>query len=76
MILLKADKGLNDPEIMALLDVSQPTGVRIRKRIDEGGLEKALKEDPRPGQKRKIDDRGKAHLIAIACSQPPVRYDH
>jgi transposase len=76
MILLKANEGLTDPEIMAAVDVSRPTVERIRKRFVEGGLEKALNEDPRPGQKRKLDGRGEAILIATACSEAPEGYDH
>jgi transposase len=76
MILLKADEGLTDPQIMAALNVSRPTVERIRKRYVEGGLKKALNEDPRPGQRRKLDGRGEAHLIALACSQPPAGHDH
>ena len=76
MILLKADEGLTDPQIMAAIDVSRPTVERIRKRFVEGGLEKALNEDPRPGQRRKLDGRGEALLIATACSQAPQGHDH
>jgi transposase len=76
MILLKADEGLTDPEVMAAVDVSRPTVERIRKRFVEGGLEKALNEDPRPGQKRKLDGRGEAILIATACSEAPEGHDH
>jgi transposase len=76
MILLKADEGMTDPQIMTALNVSRPTVERIRKRFVEGGMEKALNEDPRPGQKRKLDGRGEAHLIAIACSDPPAGHDH
>ena len=75
MILLKADEGLTDPEIMAAVNVSRPTVERIRKRFVEGGLEKALNEDPRPGQRRKLDGRGEAHLIALACSDPPAGHE-
>lgn len=75
MILLKADEGLTDPEIMAAVDVSRPTVERIRKRFVEGGLGKALNEDPRPGQKRKLDGRGEAILIATACSEAPEGHD-
>lgn len=76
MILLKADEGLTDPEIMAAVDVSRPTVERIRKRFVEGGLDKALNEDPRPGQKRKLDGRGEAILIATACSEAPEGHNH
>ena len=76
MILLKANEGLSDPQIMAALDVSRPTVERIRKRFIEGGPEKALNEDPRPGQKRKLDGRGEAVLLATACSKVPDGYEH
>lgn len=76
MILLKADEGLSDPQIMAAISVSRPTVERIRKRFVEGGLERALNEDSRPGQKRKLDGRGEAQLIAVACSQAPDGHDH
>ena len=76
MILLKANEGLSDPQIMAAVNVSRPCVERLRKRFVEGGLEKALNEDPRPGQKRKLDGRSEAHLIAIACSDSPQGHDH
>jgi len=76
MILLKADEGLTDAQIMAALNVSRPCVERIRKRFVEGGLERALNEDPRPGQRRKLDGRGEAQLIAIACSQAPEGHAH
>jgi hypothetical protein len=42
----------------------------------EGGLQKALNDDPRPGAKRKLDGRGEAHLIALTCSEPPDDHAH
>ena len=76
MILLKADEGLSDPQIMAALNVSRPCVERIRKRFVEDGIERALEEDPRPGQKRKLDGRGEAVLIATACSDAPDGHEH
>ena len=76
MILLKANEGMSDPEIMAAVEVSRPTVERIRKRFVEGGLDRALNEDPRPGQKRKLDGRGEAQLIVLACSDAPAGHDH
>jgi transposase len=75
-ILLKADEGWKDREIIAALDTSFTTVERTRKRFVEGGLEKALNEDPRPGQRRKLDGRGEAHLIALACSEAPAGHSH
>jgi transposase len=76
MILLKANEGLSDPKIMAALNVSRPCVERIRKRFVLGGMEKALNEDPRPGQRRKLDGRAEATLIATTCSQVPEGYEH
>ncbi len=76
LILLKADEGLTDPEIMAALNVSRPCVERIRKRFVSDGIERALNEDPRPGQPRKLDGRAEATLIATACSEAPAGHDH
>jgi transposase len=76
MILLKANEGLSDPQIMAALNVSRPCVERLRKRFVEGGLERGLNEDPRPGQKRKLDGRAEAQLVATACSNAPEGHEH
>jgi transposase len=75
-ILLKADQGWTDEQIVAALDTSLSTVERTRKRFVEGGLPKALNDDPRPGAKRKLDGRGEAHLLALTCSEPPDDHDH
>jgi len=75
MILLKADEGLSDPQIMAALNVSRPCVERIRKRFVADGIERALNEDPRPGQKRKLDGRAEATLIATACTAAPEGHE-
>jgi transposase len=76
LILLKADEGLTDQEIMAALNVSRPCVERIRKRFVSDGIERALNEDPRPGQRRKLDGRAEATLIATACSEAPAGHNH
>ena len=76
MILLKADEGLTDQQIIAALNVSRPCVERIRKRFVAEGMERALNEDPRPGQKRKLDGRAEATLIATACSDAPEGHEH
>jgi len=76
MILLQADEGLTDQQIMAAVNVSRPCVERIRKRFVVDGIERALSEDPRPGQKRKLDGRAEATLIATACSEAPEGHAH
>ena len=76
LALLKANEGQTDGRIAEALSISRRTVVRVRKRFCEEGLESALMERARAGQKRKLDDRAEAHLVAIACSDPPDGHTH
>jgi len=75
-ILLKADDGMLNQDIMSALDVSETMVYRARQRFVEEGLGAALRDKRRPGQKPKLDDKQCAHLIAIACSNAPEGHDH
>jgi transposase len=70
-ILLLADEDRPDDEVAAVLHTSRSTVERVRRRFVEHGLEAALSEWPRPGAAPKLDERGQATLIALACSNPP-----
>jgi transposase len=74
--LLKADGGWRDAAIAEALDLAVGTVARTRKRFVEAGLEGAPSERPRPGRRPKLDEKGEAHLIALACSQAPDGHDH
>jgi hypothetical protein len=76
-ILLKADsasghQAWTDAAICKALDVSSPTVWRTRRRFVMESFDAAL-HSRRPGRhyKRKLDGQPEAHLIALACSQPP-----
>ena len=71
LILCKADAGLTDQQVAEALMVGPSTVSRVRQRFVEGGLERALNDRPRPGQRRKHDGRQEAHLVAVACSSAP-----
>ena len=71
LILCKADEGLTDQQVAKALIVGPATVGRVRQRFVEGGLERALDDLPRPGQRRKLDGRQEAHLVAVACSAAP-----
>ena len=71
LVLLKTDGGMTDRGIASGLLISASTVGRVRTRFVKEGLDSALNERPRPGQKRKLDGRQEAHLIAIACSAAP-----
>lgn len=70
-ILLHADEGKQDLEIAAALHTSESTAGRVRKRFVEDGLHGALHEVTRPGGARKLTGAQEAHLVALACSDPP-----
>ena len=70
-ILLKANDGLSDEQVAVALEVGSATVGRIRQRFVEEGLEAALKDKPRLGRQRKLSGKQEAHLIAVACTDPP-----
>lgn len=71
-ILLQAADGTIDTRIAETLHVSVSTIERTRRRFVEEGLTAALTERPRPGGQPKLDGTQEAHLVALACSQPPT----
>jgi transposase len=72
--LLKADRpsGWADAAIADAFGLSVRTVERLRQRFVEDGLEAALKPKPVPRLPRKIDGAVEAHLVALACSDPPA----
>jgi transposase len=71
--LLKADQpvGWKDADIADAFGLSVRTVERLRQRFVEEGLETALKPKPAPRLPRKVDGEVEAHLVALACSDPP-----
>ena len=58
------------------LDVAEGTVFRIKRPFAEDGLDGALRDRPQSHRYCKLDDRGEAHLIALACSPAPKGHDH
>ena len=75
-ILLKSDDGWAAPRVAEALDVALGTVYRVKQRFAGEGLDGALWDRPQANRRRKLDDRGEAHLIALACSPPPEGHDH
>ena len=71
-ILLMADEGRTDVQIMSALKVSRPCVERIRQRFVADNLARALNDNPRPGARRKLSDRQEARVIAEACMPAPA----
>jgi hypothetical protein len=80
-ILLKADeseeaagegKAWPDVKIADALEVSRSTVARVRERFVAESLEAALvHRQPTNTKPTKLDGEKEAHLIALACSEPP-----
>ena len=75
-ILLNSDENgphRRDKEIAQLLSCHFNTVANVRRRFVEQGLEAALERQKRatPPTPPKLDGRGEARLIALACSKPP-----
>ena len=68
----QAEGSMKDQEIARSLRVGVSTVERVRRRCVDEGVAAALgrKEQVRRRQKR-LDGLEEAHLIALACSQPP-----
>jgi len=75
-ILLKTDEGWSAPKVAEALDISVGTVFRTKRCFAEGGLQGVLQERPRPRRTGKLDEKGEAHLIALACSPAPEGHDH
>ena len=75
-IVLKSDDGWSAPQVAGALDVALGTVYRIKQRFTEEGLDGALWDRRQAHRHRKLDDRGEAHLIALACSEPPKGHSH
>jgi transposase len=73
LILLRADEGLTDEEIVEELGVGLSTVERVRRRSAERGIAACLERKPqsRLSRPRKLDGASEAQLVRIACSSPP-----
>jgi len=76
-VLLQADEGpdglsRSDAEIHEALGVAVSTIERVRQRFVEEGVEAALeRRSPNRVYERRLDGNAEAHLVTLACSDPP-----
>ena len=75
-ILLKADvsegQGWTDQQIRDTFHLARNTVSKIRKRFTEVGLEETVKrKHPDRDYVTRLDGEQEAHLVALACSEPP-----
>jgi len=70
-ILLLADEGFKDAEIMTQTGSSRATITHIRERYGHEGAWGAIAEKPRSGRPSIFDGETRAKITALACSVPP-----
>ena len=70
-ILLKSDEGKTDAEIADMFYIDTDTVHRVRKSYSQLGLEATLAGKTYPKPEPKLNEKQEAHLIAMACSEPP-----
>ena len=71
MVLNLFDKGKASPEISKSVGVTPETARRIAQNYIADGLERALFDKHRPGQKRTFSDKERNEIVALVCSDPP-----
>ena len=79
-VLLLLDRSLGQQRTLAQVAeatmLSSVSVSHIKRRYFEGGLERALYDNPRPGRPvTKMTGDVEAQLIALTCSEPPAGYD-
>jgi putative transposase len=70
-ILRQLDRGQTAAQVADNVGVAPKTVRAIAWRYAEEGLEAALYEKPRPGQRRALDAGQSQRIIAMVCSPPP-----
>ena len=68
----QADGAMKDEEIARALKVGIATVERVRRRRVEAGVDAALgRKEQLNRRPKKLDGQGEAHLVALACAEPP-----
>ena len=81
-VLLKSDSSEGGPkwsyaDICKALDVSEMAVTHVRRAFVQQGLDAALtRKKPDRIYERRLDGEAEAHLIALACAEPPDGRDH
>ena len=71
LVLRQMDEGRTTVESGAAVGISAKAAWEIGKRYRKGGLEGAIYDAPRPGQKPLLDAEHGQRIIAMVCGPPP-----
>jgi transposase len=71
LILRELGQGQRSGQVACDVGVASKTVRSVARRYEEEGLESALYEKPRPGQRRVLDAGQSQRIIALVCGPPP-----
>ena len=71
-VLLLMDEGLSAPVAAEAVGIGANTARRAAHRYNNGGLNHALHDAPRPGPEPVLDARQEAAIVAMVCSKAPA----
>jgi len=71
LILRELGQGQTSGQVACHVGVASKTVRSVARRYEEEGLESALYEKPRPGQRRVLDAGQSQRIIALVCGPPP-----
>lgn len=70
-ILRQLDSGQKVAQVAENAGVAPKTVRAIARRYEDGGLDRALYEKPRPGQERILSTLQRQRIVAMVCGPPP-----
>jgi putative transposase len=71
LALCRLNEGRSASQVAAAVRLTSKAVREIGRRYQDGGLESALYERPRPGAAAVLDASQKQRIIAMVCSEPP-----
>jgi transposase len=74
LILCQLNQGQTTAEVAGNLAIAFKTVCAIARRYEEERLDSALYEKPRPGKQRLLEPGQTQRIIAMVCSEPPLRH--
>ena len=72
LALCRLDEGRSASQVAAEVRLTSKAVREIGRRYENGDLEQALYERPRPGAAAVLEDSHKQRIIALVCSDPPT----
>jgi len=72
LALRQMDQGHSTVQVGAAVGLSAKAAWQIGKYYLQGGLQRAIYDAPRPGQKRRLDAEQGQRIVAMVCSPPPA----